>query len=243
MQQALKLVPTHIPNNVYHIRTRKRISNDPLKSYAAQPIKDPLILEAVKNKLLLSSPKYGLRNYMIFRLGINIGLRCGDLLQIRLKDIWDFNTSTIKQPTIILEEKTLKKRTLYFARDLQEELTSYIFTLPYLPDTPLFPSRRKKQKQVITVKDNTGCLSRKSYWKILNTIAHDLGVEHLSTHTIRKTFGYSVYTKYNGTLIENKYSALDVVQKLLNHGSSNHTLRYIGVDNEIEQSILQNMSL
>ena len=188
------------------------------KTQTTQPITDKAILQSVKQRLLKSG-KYGLRNYWIFQLGINIGLRCGDLLSICCGDIFDEQTNKAKSSFVIREEKTGKIQRIALSNEISNELTEYILTLSnHSPNAPIFPSRKGK-----------GHLSVKSYWRILSNIGKGLGIEHMGTHTMRKTFLRAVYDKYKGTLTPDGFSGIDLVQQIANHSSSNTSLRYIGI--------------
>ena len=244
--QAVSIVRPYRNNIVTLPLKQKEPRTTPVKKQTACVIKDAETLDAIKARLTASSKKYGLRNTAIFVLGINCGLRCGDLLQIRLQDIWDEGSKSVKRRFSVLEEKTRKVRTIGLSEQTASFLEEYILTLQDRSGyTPLFPSQKRgKHKDTENrVKDNTGCLTRKSMWGILNGVAKELGIEHLATHSMRKTFSYNVYTKYKGKLVADHYSALDVLQKVLNHSSSNVTLRYIGVEAEVEDEIYNGMSL
>ena len=190
---------------------------------------------------------------MIFLFAIHTALRMGDVLTTRLQDVWDENTLSIKPTCPILESKTGKIADLDFSEELRKELKDYILTIPdRTPYTPLFPSQKvqsksipldKNGKPVVSVKDDTGCLSRKSMWRILHQIGEELNIEHLACHTARKTAAYHIYQSYKGQLIEGQFSALDIVQQILNHKSSNTTLRYIGITSDIKQSVYRNLHL
>lgn len=216
-----------------------------VSDHASRPIKDREQLEMFKEAIFSSTGRYSHRNYAIFLLGINCGLRCGDVLQIRLQDLWDEEGQSVHSCRI-LEEKTGKIRNISFSDVVAEGLRDYILTMKNRsPYTPLFPSQKKgvhadtdKRR-----KDNTGCLDRRSYWRILNDVAKLCNIEHVGTHTMRKTFGYNVYTMFEGDLVAGQYSALDVTQHMLNHASSKDTLRYIGIDMEVEEEVYKNMSL
>ena len=216
-----------------------------ISDHASRPIKDREQLEQFKKIILSETGKYSLRNYAIFLLGINCGLRCGDVLQIRLQDLWDEEKQEVKSCRI-LEEKTGKVRNVSFSDTVANDLRDYILTISNrTPYTPLFPSQKKGSHADTDKrrKDNTGCLDRRSYWRILNSVAKLCNLEHIGTHTMRKTFGYNVYTMFDGELIAGKYSALDVTQHMLNHSSSKDTLRYIGIDMEVEEAVYKNMNL
>lgn len=216
----------------------------PVRKQTTSPIKDRDLIDQVKEQLLYSSKKYGYRNYMIFLFAIHTALRMNDVLTIRLQDIWDEETLSIKSSCPILESKTHKVADLDFSEELRKELKDYILTIPHrTPYTPLFSSQKKQAKTVNSLKDNTGCLSRKAMWRILHEVGITLNIEHLACHTCRKTAAYHIYQSYKGQLIENQFSALDIVQQILNHSSSNVTLRYIGVTPDITHSVYRNLRL
>lgn len=65
-------------------------------------------------------------------------------------------------------------------------------------------------------------LDRAQAYRILNKAAQAVGVkERIGTHTLRKTFGYHHYKKYNDIVL---------LQKIFNHSSPSVTLRYIGIE-------------
>lgn len=68
-----------------------------------QPIRDKKILDTMK-KVLRSS---NLRDYNLFILGINSGLRISDLLNLKVSDVCD-EKGKIKDRIVIREKKTNK---------------------------------------------------------------------------------------------------------------------------------------
>ena len=181
---------------------------------------------------------------MIFLFAINTALRMGDVLQTRLQDIWDESTQSIKSECSIFEEKTDKIADIDFSDELKASLKEYILSIPdRTPFTPLFPSRKTQPKSNLKDKDDTGCLDRKSYWRILNSIGKELGIDHLACHSCRKTAAYHIYMQYKGQLVEDQFSAIDIVQEILNHSSSRTTLRYIGITPSVRKSVYKNLNL
>ena len=248
----------NISNNVISIPVKSHTSSR--KPHKAQPITDKDVLASIKSQLLSSTGRYGLRNYTIFVLALNTGLRMNDILTVRLSDIWDFQTNTILVPFSIKESKTGKYAdNITLSPTIQSTLREYILTMKHCtPDTPLFPSQKQKPKSHNTTtiqslsgdlisthtpnKNDTGCMERKSYWRILHSVALALGVQ-VSCHTPRKTFARFIYDSYKGSLVENQFTALDLVQQMLRHSSSAITLRYIGITDEIHNAIYSSMEL
>lgn len=72
-----------------------------------QPIKNPKELEALKNFYLTQQPN--LRNYAMINTGLNTALRIGDLLSLKWKDVYCFETGSYRTHLVIQEEKQEKK--------------------------------------------------------------------------------------------------------------------------------------
>lgn len=172
-----------------------------------QPIRSLEKLEDMKWSLKRHCSE---RDYILFLLGINTGLRVSDLLNLKVKDIKGKKRLTVK------EGKTEKKRDIQLT-NIYEELNEYIKTLQ---DTEwLFPSRKGEK-----------AISRIQAYRALNKASERVDMpDGIGTHTMRKTFGYWYYKK-----------SKDVakLQMILNHSHPEITLKYIGItDEEIEDSL------
>ena len=95
-----------------------------------QPIRSKEQLEDMKWSL---KKWCGERDYILFLLGINTGLRCGDMLKLKKKEL------KRKKEVFLIEGKTGKKRKILLS-NIYEELNQYIDTLE---SEWLFPSPRK----------------------------------------------------------------------------------------------------
>lgn len=167
-------------------------------------------MEEVKEMIeALGMNKKGLRNQMLFKLGISTGLRCSDLIKIKVSDVKG------KTSFVLNEKKTDKTRTIYL-NPVLADLMDYLAALP-ADEEYLFPN------------DKGGHISVTQVYRILAKAGDLIGNNSIGTHTMRKTFGYRYYqnTKDIAHLME-----------IFNHSSQGVTLRYIGVTEErIEQSI------
>ena len=169
-----------------------------------QPIRDIKQIETIKKLLKQQS----LRDYCLFVLGINSGLRISDLLKLRISDVSE--KGKVKDRIRLREKKTNKFKDFPLSNSTKSALKEYLKTREYNENEPLFISRKNK-----------GFLMRqRAYW-ILNEAARSIGIkEKIGTHTLRKTFGYHAY--------KNGYD-IEIIQKLFNHSSPSITLRYIGI--------------
>ena len=174
-----------------------------------EPLKNTRDINKVKQYLYGKENK---RDYCIFVVGINVGLRAGDLLSLKLKDVTDGDT--IFDTVAIKEQKTGKSRNFALNKNAKEAIQVYIDSLAdYNLDDFLFKSRKG------------GHLGVRPLHHIIKTTLKDLGIKgNYGTHTLRKTMAYHRY-------INNV--PLETLQKLLNHSSSAITLRYIGITQKV----------
>lgn len=176
-----------------------------------QPIRDPKKIAAMKEVLM----KQHYRNYFLFVLGINTGLRISDLLALRVGDVKG------KSHIIITEQKTGKLKRFKINAELKEHISK--FTIDKDKAAFLFQSRRGSDR-----------IHRVQAWKILNAAAREVGLEEIGTHTLRKTFGYHFYRQYKDVA---------VLQQIFNHSSPAVTMRYIGITQDIIDEKVDGFSL
>jgi len=150
-------------------------------------------------------------------MGINSGLRISDMLKLKVIDVKDKTHITIN------EKKTGKLKRFKINISLQGEISEYIWNkndYDYL-----FPSKKSVGKEPI---------KRVQAYYILNQAARQLGLHEIGTHTLRKTFGYHFYQ-------ETKDVAL--LQTIFNHSAPSMTLRYIGINQDIIDSAIDDFCL
>lgn len=183
-----------------------------------QPIRDLKQIETIKWILKQKS----LRDYCLFVLGINSGLRISDLLRLRISDVSEKGKP--KDRIRLREKKTNKFKDFPISDNAKSAIKEYLKTRIINENEPLFLSRKNK-----------GFLLRQRAYKILNDVARSVGIkDKIGTHTLRKTFGYHAYNNgYDITLI----------QKLFNHSSPSVTLRYIGITQEQMDDVYLSLDL
>lgn len=177
-----------------------------------EPIREKKKIEEMKAKLL----KKGYRDYMIFVLGINTGLRISDLLKLKVLDVKD------KTHIELTEQKTGKSKKFMINSQLKEDIDQYIKSMN--DDEYLFQSQKGDNKPI----------SRVQAYRILNKTAESVGLESIGTHTLRKTFGYWHYKQYKD---------IALLQELFNHSAPSVTLRYIGINQDIMDKTIENFYL
>jgi integrase len=166
-----------------------------------QPIRDLNKIEEVKFALENNS----LRDYMVFMIGINLGRRVSDIVNLKAKQLRD------RDRFIIKEKKTGKETYLLIPVTLQKDLKNYL--KKFKDDDYIFPSRQGRNIPI----------SPKRVYQILKRAANICNLDNIGTHSMRKTFGYFHYQAFK-----------DVAQLMLifNHDDQRTTLRYIGIEQD-----------
>ncbi len=186
-----------------------------------QPIRDKKTIQRMK--AILKSRSY--RDYALFTLGINSGLRVSDLLNLKVSDVLD-DKGKIKDRITLREKKTGKAKDFPVGATAKKALQEYLGNTKNLDkEGYLFPSRKK----------GNGSISRVQAYRILNEAARLAGLEErIGTHTLRKTFGYHAYRMGLD---------LSVIQKLMNHSSPGITLAYIGITQDDLDNVYLTLNL
>lgn len=140
---------------------------------------------------------------IMFMLGIYTALRISDILRLKVKDVKG------KQGITIREQKTGKQRIIEINARLKKELNIYV--AQKMDEEYLVASREGINKAV----------TRQRAYQVLSVVGESCGIENIGTHTMRKTFGYHYYLKTKDVV---------VLQKIFNHSTPQHTLRYIGIE-------------
>jgi Site-specific recombinase XerD len=178
-----------------------------------EPIRSKQQIEAVKGYL----KNRNLRDWLLFVLGINSGLRISDLLLLKISDV------KAKDRIIIREMKTGKIKDFPLSLTCKKTINEYLTSI-HNESEWLFKSQKGDQP-----------ITRIQAYRIMNKAACAVGIkEAIGTHTLRKTFGYWAYK-----------SGVDItrIQKLLNHSAPSVTLAYIGITKDELDNIYINLNL
>lgn len=170
-----------------------------------EPIRDLKKIQCMKETLRQNNK----RNYMMFLIGINTALRVSDLLNLKVKDVK--NKKYIK----INESKTGKVKKQKLNDNLITEIKKYIKGKD--DEEYLFKSQKGENRPI----------SRIQAYKILNNAAKKCKLDEVGTHTMRKTYAYWHYKRFNDIV---------TLQEELNHSHPSITLRYIGINQDIRDS-------
>lgn len=155
------------------------------------------------------------RDYVMFMFGIYTGLRISDILKLRVRDVRD------KDSIYIREMKTGKEKQFSINSELKPIIKEYIKDKKDYEY--LFKSRQNKNVPI----------TRQQAYNILNEAASVLGIDRVGTHTLRKTWGYHTYQQTHDAV---------TIKEILNHSDISVTLRYIGINQDNKNNIMNTLS-
>lgn len=197
------------------------------KAEEVEPIKKKKDIEKIKQYLLGKENK---RDYMLFVVGINVGLRAGDLLSLKLSDI--LGNGKIKDSVSIIEQKTQHTRKTQQIRTFElndsakNAIKIYLDSINNEYDLEDYLFKSRKGNEALTVG---------SAHKLIKQLMRDLKIQgNYGTHSLRKTFGYHLYN--NGI-------PLETIQKTFGHSTQAMTLKYIGITKEVIKSVYNGLNL
>lgn len=178
-----------------------------------EPITEMKDIRSIK-KMLRSNP----RDYLLFIMGINSGLRVQDMLKLKIRDVKDH---PVGSRISMKEGKTGKENVLMMNEAIKEALDAYLKSGEHDPDDFLFRSRKGRNAPLTTyavmhyIKGWCAAINMK---------------ENVGAHTLRKTFCYHQRKTFG--------VSWEVLAKRLNHSSPSITRRYLGVKEEEVEEIL-----
>lgn len=160
------------------------------------------------------------RDYCLFLLGINTGIRINDLLHLQVKDAADESGNILSY--LHTSENCFPP--IYFNLQVREALHKCIKENGLKREDPLFKSRKSHNS-----------ITRVQAYRIINEAARAAGIEEpVGTHTLRKTFGYHAYSKG---------IAVSLIQKRLQQSSPSETYSYLGISPKNPPSVTLDVNL
>ena len=195
-------------------KVKKR--NQPAKGsrITVDPIRQIEDIRAI-SRLLEGSP----RDRLLFLMGINNGIRTGDLLKLKVKDVRHLKAGDFIS---IKESKTKKDNVLVVNKTVYKTLKNYFDKVQPDDNDYLFASR-KGNKPLQTKSINRLV---KGWTKAINLKGN------YGAHTLRKSWGYIQRTKHG--------VGFEIICKRFNHSNPAVTMRYLGIQDKEVHEILMN---
>lgn len=189
------------------------------------PIKNKEMLEEFKNYYL---KKKNYRNYALIVTGLNTALRISDILSLKWSDVYNFSTNQFKSHIELCERKTGKNNTIALNNAAASALRCLIAYLPacaFSRENYIFASQKTPNKPI----------GRVQAYRIIKKAAAETGLEeHISCHSLRKTFGYFAYQSGTDSVM---------LMEIYNHSSFLVTQRYLGIRQDERDAVFMHINL
>lgn len=166
------------------------------------------------------------RNALLLTIGLNTALRIGDILALRWRDVYDFDRECVRGHIRVQEQKTGKLNIVAINPTVRERLLLFREeNREAAADDYLFQSRKGQGMP----------LSRYQAFRITRAAAVYAGLEeHVSCHSLRKTFGYHAWKQGVPPVM---------LMKIFNHSSYQITIRYLCIEQDEKDEVFRNIAL
>ena len=196
--------------------TAIRNPNHPKKgsNIKVDPIRSEKDIKAII-KLLNDNP----RDRLLFIMGINNGLRVGDLLKLKVGDVRYLKPG---DAISIYESKTKKDNVLIVNKCVHIALKEYLAARDMPDEEYLFKSRKGDGPLTVQAVNN-----KVKQWTSSINLKGNYGA-----HSLRKTWGYFQRVKYG--------VGFELICKRYNHSNPAITMRYLGIEDKEVTGLLMN---
>ncbi len=179
-----------------------------------EPIRKQKDIRSI-SRLLKSKP----RDYLLWIMGINNGVRTNDLVRIKYSQVEALKPGAVIK---IIESKTGKDNVLVINNSVYKALLHYIKEINPASDDYLFSSRKGK-----------GHISSQSVGRMVRSWTEAINLKgQYGAHTLRKTFGYHQRVIFG--------AGFEILCKRYNHSSPVVTMRYLGIEDKEIHELLMN---
>lgn len=213
---------------VPEIRTNKKAAGNlwRRKGYimgTTQPIRSKTELKKFMDYYQTEQPSP--RNYAMTILGLHTALRISDILNLKWRDVYDFERRHFLTHLLVCEKKTGKQNVIALNSHAKNALDRYRIQCSPKPESFIF-SKKADPKLPI-------CRSQ-AYRIIKKAASATLYDTHISCHSLRKTFGYHAWKQGTPPVL---------LMDIFNHSSFEITKRYLGIEQDEKDSIFLKIDL
>lgn len=188
--------------NPNHPKKGSNITTDPIRN-----VQD---LKTIKT-LLANKP----RDFAMFVMGINTGLRASDLIRLTVGQVRHLQPGDI---LALKEKKTQKIRMITINKDVFNAVQNLIKAHGIQDNDLLFASRKG------------GPLTVPSLNRLIKSWCESINLKgKFGSHTLRKTFGYHLRVTHE--------TDLTLITDCFGHSSANITLKYLGIQDEEKKNV------
>lgn len=208
-----------------------------------EPIRSEATIALIIRQLNQRTDHQGIMMNRLFQIGIFTGLRIGDVLRLRKRDLTGDRIRIVQQKNgrrkvrdrsghVVYDDDGNAKYEMHVSEFyIHKQLRKLVATMDDIGDDDLIFYSRHKVKKELKIP-----MTRTTAWRYLKEIAKighiDTTQTPIGTHTLRKTFGYMHY-QHNHDIV--------LLQKWYEHSSPAITERYIGLSYEMQKNAIDKL--
>jgi len=188
-----------------------------------QPIRNIETLKQFKKYYQYVKPNA--RNYALIIVGLNSALRISDILHLTYGDVYDFEKRKWKEHIVVEEQKTHKTNRIYINKEIRKVLEASLAHEKCMPKEWIFKGQKHGKEP----------LSRYQAFRIIKEAAAYAGLkDHISCHSLRKTFGYHAWKQGTPPIL---------LMNIYNHSTFQVTKRYLGIEQDDKDAVFEKIAL
>lgn len=173
-----------------------------------EALRDVKEINAIKKVL----KRHSERDYVLFIVGINTGLKITEMLSLKVKDLLN-DKQEAKRFLYIPQKEGSPPKEVHVNEQVSRAVRHFVKEQGMENDDFLFASVKTRLP-----------ISRQQAYRIVHDAAKEVGIEgKIGTNSMRKTFGYHAYKR--GV-------AISLLQKFFHHDTKSETLKYIGINKD-----------
>ena len=226
----------HCGNRAQAVKVSKKQQYAPKKKHTKKPLRTQDEIAAMQSVLAMptsdkgSKVRVARRNFVLFNLGISIGLRSSDITTLKVSHFFTKDMKP-KEQLHIIELKTGKEQNVDIDERVSKMLVDYIEELGLGYDDYLAFSQKMRTTGHYA---GENILTPDRWNRIIAGAAEQLGwnSEFYGGHSMRKTFAYHFYKNAMEIGKEHGYRALAMLCRRFKHASEAITLCYIGIEQD-----------
>ena len=154
---------------------------------------------------------------------MNTALRVRDILSLKWESVYDFDKETFRERLETKEKKTGKYQDIALNNSIVLALSM------------LFEEKKPGAEDFIFPGRGGNALSRYQAFRIIKNAAQELSLgDHISCHSLRKTFGYHAYKMGISPAL---------LMEIFNHSSYSTTKRYLGLNQDEKDEVFRKINL
>ena len=187
---------------------------------AVEPIRSAAEIERIEDLLFALDTPRGRRMFLMFEVGIMLGMRIGDMIKLRVGDLRGQQLLRFTPEKTDTHGDSPRYRAKQLALEISPSLRQVVDKMcdGQPDDAWLLPSRKG------------GHINRQTAYSDMREIARIAGITTpIGCHTMRKTFGYHIYQKTKDVAF---------LQGWFGHSSPAVTLIYIGIAGDERRKII-----